>query len=233
MIVQYPVLATMRCQLALLLAEDGHTAEADALLDELLDGGGADLPRDSLWLGSLVILAEAAFRLDRADHAGTLLELLEPFSGRVAVLGVTVWVGAVDRGLALAAAAAGRVDEAEQWFTSALRTHEAWGAAPLVAATLAEHAAVLRRRGRRADRARLARLATTAPTAGPARDRGVLTGRESEVLGHLAGGATNRQIATRLQLSVHTVERHLANAYAKIGARNRADATAWVLREHR
>jgi DNA-binding CsgD family transcriptional regulator len=32
-------------------------------------------------------------------------------------------------------------------------------------------------------------------------------------------------------LSVHTIERHLANAYRKIGARNRADATAFTLRE--
>jgi DNA-binding CsgD family transcriptional regulator len=32
-------------------------------------------------------------------------------------------------------------------------------------------------------------------------------------------------------LSVHTIERHLANAYRKIGARNRADATAFALRE--
>jgi DNA-binding CsgD family transcriptional regulator len=29
---------------------------------------------------------------------------------------------------------------------------------------------------------------------------------------------------------VHTVERHLANAYRKISVRNRADATAYVLR---
>jgi DNA-binding CsgD family transcriptional regulator len=31
-------------------------------------------------------------------------------------------------------------------------------------------------------------------------------------------------------LSVHTVERHLANAYRKMSVRNRADATAYVLK---
>jgi hypothetical protein len=31
-----------------------------------------------------------------------------------------------------------------------------------------------------------------------------------------------------LRISVSTVERHVANIYAKIGARNRADATAYV-----
>jgi DNA-binding CsgD family transcriptional regulator len=57
-----------------------------------------------------------------------------------------------------------------------------------------------------------------------------LTGREAEILRLLAGGRTNREIADTLVLSVHTIERHLANAYRKIGARNRAEATAFALR---
>jgi DNA-binding CsgD family transcriptional regulator len=57
-----------------------------------------------------------------------------------------------------------------------------------------------------------------------------LTGREVEVLRLVADGRTNREIADRLVLSVHTVERHLANCYRKIGARNRSDATAFALR---
>jgi DNA-binding NarL/FixJ family response regulator len=57
-----------------------------------------------------------------------------------------------------------------------------------------------------------------------------LTGREAEILRLLAEGRTNREIADTLVLSVHTIERHLANAYRKIGARNRADATAFALR---
>jgi DNA-binding CsgD family transcriptional regulator len=57
-----------------------------------------------------------------------------------------------------------------------------------------------------------------------------LTHREAEVLRLLASGLTNRQIAAQLVLSVHTVVRHVNNAYAKIGARNRADATAYTVR---
>jgi DNA-binding CsgD family transcriptional regulator len=57
-----------------------------------------------------------------------------------------------------------------------------------------------------------------------------LTRREAEVLRLLASGLTNRQIAENLVLSVHTVERHLDNAYAKIGAHNRADASAYTVR---
>jgi DNA-binding NarL/FixJ family response regulator len=59
---------------------------------------------------------------------------------------------------------------------------------------------------------------------------GGLTAREAEVLRLLAAGRTNKEIAGDLVLSVHTVERHLANAYRKISVRNRADATAYVLR---
>ncbi|HXZ71619.1 MAG TPA: helix-turn-helix transcriptional regulator, partial [Streptosporangiaceae bacterium] len=57
-----------------------------------------------------------------------------------------------------------------------------------------------------------------------------LSPRELEVLRLLAGGESNRQIARRLGLSPHTVERHVANLYRKIGARGRADATAYALR---
>jgi DNA-binding CsgD family transcriptional regulator len=54
--------------------------------------------------------------------------------------------------------------------------------------------------------------------------------RELEVLRLLAAGESNAQIARRLGLSTHTVERHVANLYRKIGARGRADATAYALR---
>jgi DNA-binding CsgD family transcriptional regulator len=57
-----------------------------------------------------------------------------------------------------------------------------------------------------------------------------LTGREAEILRLLAEGRTNREIADTLVLSVNTVERHLANTYRKIDARNRAEATAFALR---
>jgi predicted ATPase/DNA-binding CsgD family transcriptional regulator/transcriptional regulator with XRE-family HTH domain len=57
-----------------------------------------------------------------------------------------------------------------------------------------------------------------------------LTPRETEVLRLVAGGNSNQQIAAELVLSLRTVERHITNVYAKVGARNRADATAYALR---
>jgi len=57
-----------------------------------------------------------------------------------------------------------------------------------------------------------------------------LSPREAEVLGLLARGLANKEIGARLFISVATVERHVANIYAKIGTRGRAAATAYALK---
>ena len=58
----------------------------------------------------------------------------------------------------------------------------------------------------------------------------VLTARELDVLGLVAQGLSNAQIAQRLVLSEHTVHRHLANILRKLGLSSRAAAAAWVTR---
>jgi ATP/maltotriose-dependent transcriptional regulator MalT len=58
--------------------------------------------------------------------------------------------------------------------------------------------------------------------------RAGLTAREAEVLGFVAEGLSNRQVAERLTVSEHTVHRHLANVYAKLGVSSRAAAVALV-----
>jgi DNA-binding CsgD family transcriptional regulator len=57
-----------------------------------------------------------------------------------------------------------------------------------------------------------------------------LTAREAEILRLVAAQRTNREIAAELVVSVHTVERHVQNAYRKIGANSRADARAYASR---
>src|SRR3712207_9496162 len=47
-----------------------------------------------------------------------------------------------------------------------------------------------------------------------------LTRREAEVLGLLAAGHSNKEIAAGLFLSERTVERHITNVYRKIGTRS-------------
>ncbi|GIE83026.1 hypothetical protein Aph02nite_89760 [Actinoplanes philippinensis] len=58
---------------------------------------------------------------------------------------------------------------------------------------------------------------------------GRLTPRETEVLGLLASGDSNAEIARRLGIAVHTVERHLSSIYRKLGARGRSDAVRLML----
>jgi len=57
-----------------------------------------------------------------------------------------------------------------------------------------------------------------------------VTPREQDVLRLLARGDSNAEIARSLGITVHTVERHTANLYRKIGASGRTDAAAYALR---
>jgi LuxR family maltose regulon positive regulatory protein len=55
------------------------------------------------------------------------------------------------------------------------------------------------------------------------------TPRELEVLAHIAGGDSNKHIARALDLSLHTVKRHVANILGKLGVRSRTQAIARAL----
>ena len=56
-----------------------------------------------------------------------------------------------------------------------------------------------------------------------------LTAREVEILGLVAGGQSNREIAAALQLSAKTVGRHLESIYAKAQVHTRAGATMFAM----
>jgi DNA-binding NarL/FixJ family response regulator len=53
--------------------------------------------------------------------------------------------------------------------------------------------------------------------------------RERQVIGHVAAGLTNSEIAAALFLCESTVKSHLASAFAKLGVSSRKDAAALVL----
>jgi DNA-binding NarL/FixJ family response regulator len=57
-----------------------------------------------------------------------------------------------------------------------------------------------------------------------------LTARELEVLGLIAHGLPNREIATRLVISEHTVHRHVSNILRKLGVASRTAAGAYAHR---
>ena len=63
----------------------------------------------------------------------------------------------------------------------------------------------------------------------PGQDVG-LSPRESEILGFIAQGFTNEQIAARAYLSINTVKTYIRTAYRKIEVTSRSQAVGWALR---
>jgi DNA-binding NarL/FixJ family response regulator len=68
------------------------------------------------------------------------------------------------------------------------------------------------------------------PAPGPAPDG--LTQREVEILGLIARGLTNPEIAANLFLSNHTIKTHINRIFAKTGSRDRAAAIGYAHRHH-
>jgi ATP/maltotriose-dependent transcriptional regulator MalT len=114
----------------------------------------------------------------------------------------------------IALAAAGERESGIDRLTDAYRTARKLGAQPLARRAAGDLATLGERVDRRLGRRAAAELA-----------RGGLTRRELEVLRLVAAGGTNREIARDLYLSPRTVDMHVRNTLAKLGARSRTDAT--------
>jgi two-component system nitrate/nitrite response regulator NarL len=74
---------------------------------------------------------------------------------------------------------------------------------------------------------------TAAPEArgfAPAEDMPLLTPREREILALISEGLSNKAMARRLGISVHTVKFHLEALFTKLDATSRAEAVAKGLR---
>lgn len=134
-------------------------------------------------------------------------------------------------------AAAGSHDRARGRLEDAVAAFETAGAPFEAAHTRLELAETLRALGLE-QAARVVSASAQAALAGlgaativPAFDGGPLSQREREVLGLVAQGSSNDEIAAVLVLSVRTVERHVANIYSKLGLSGRtarAAVTAWA-----
>ena len=58
-----------------------------------------------------------------------------------------------------------------------------------------------------------------------------ITPREIQILGLMAQGRPNKEIADRLSISLETVKKHLKNIYQKTGSHNKIEAlnkTKWL-----
>jgi DNA-binding NarL/FixJ family response regulator len=190
---------------ASLTADDVATARAYAgQLRDLADAGGPDR------VTAMMLTAEGGI----AAATGQRKAAESAFSAAVAA-----WS---DEGLSFEAArtrcdlaalvAATRPDEAAELARECLGTFQHLGAESEVDRTLA----LLRGLG--------------APARVSRPSRSLLSAREEEVLGLLAQGLSNPEIAQRLYLSPRTVAHHVSSILSKLQVRNRTEAVAFATR---
>ncbi len=205
-----------RAELALLLAETGRLAEAEAHLArcrEILADG-----EDWRGLAGRVMLAEAAYATanGRGDEAEAHFERALECFRRLSL----PW------------------DEAETfeiWARSGQRLHRGRIRRAFVTGKLDCARAVYERIGagrpwlERLDALERGLVGEAAPEVAPTYPDG-LSAREVEVLRLVAAGRTNQQIAGELFISLNTVARHVSNIFDKTGAANRTEAGAYAAR---
>ena len=59
-----------------------------------------------------------------------------------------------------------------------------------------------------------------------------LSAREMEIIGLVADGLTNQEIAEKLTISKRTVDNHVSNMFTKTGSKNRVALLNWAM-DHR
>jgi len=208
-------------------------------------------PTDGRWFFTVLRTAELALAFGEQEIVQWCYRRVVPYAAYYQASGGGTFVcrGSVSRPLGQMAAALGDVSGAERHLTDAVAMDHRVGAVPYLALSQLELASVLTARGSPDDLSRAAGLANQA--ASTARRLGMapavaradelltvirrakvvaFTGREREVLTLLARGASNRAMAAKLVLSERTIEFHVANLLAKIGAANRTEAATWALR---
>ena len=67
-------------------------------------------------------------------------------------------------------------------------------------------------------------------TAAPPAEREPLTGREMEILSHIARGEANKMIANQLCISEKTVKNHISSIFRKLGVSDRTQAALYAVK---
>jgi tetratricopeptide (TPR) repeat protein len=150
------VIPAWRCALADYYKLCGRDLEAQREFEALAANDFEDLPRDGVWIMSLMMLASLCSRLGDQRRADMIYRLLSPYPGVLAVgRPLVVVVAPVDLRLGTLASLLERFEEAEAHFANALAIAERMRALPWQAEIRYEQAVLL---GRRGDRARAAVL---------------------------------------------------------------------------
>ena len=130
---RHAAMPAWRAALVLVLAQAGREAEASDELERLAARDFTDLPRDSLWLPAMWLLARATSELADAPRARRLYELLEPYADRNAVSPEAAVFGPMSLALGTLAATAGERETALAHLGTARRTALRIGARPTLA----------------------------------------------------------------------------------------------------
>lgn len=179
--------------------------------------------------GGLSLLARAAAEAgDIAAAENALADLAEANSevGSSFAMATHAWVSG------LVAMSAGDVDRARIAAEDAIRLLQRVGAPWEEAQARRLLADVLHSLGRDQDSVRASAAADriVAALLGDVRPT-VLTARERQVLSLVADGLTNNDVAARLTISEHTVNRHMTNVLTKLGVSSRSAAVAAAMRD--
>jgi LuxR family maltose regulon positive regulatory protein len=239
-------IAQARLGLAELMLQEGKVDESVALIEQVLAQLG---PAEAmLRAGGLELIVRAhAARHDTSAAAGPLEEL-EHIADSV---GTEPLRASASLARAVLLREFGELAHAVTCFERAIRLFEASGAPFETARARGWLAEAYLATGRREMAERESRLAIEAlASLGAAREaarvRRVLethggratgkrapsmTARQIEILRLIAKGMSNAEIADRLELSEHTVKRHVANLLMKLGLPSRAAAAAYAARE--
>ena len=121
-----PGMLAFRVAYAIICAAVDRRDEARGILYEGMAEGFAELPRDNIWMTSVIGYAVLAVELADADAAAQLLPVIEPYAGEVAFNGVTSQ-GPIAAYVGKLASLLDRHDLAEDHLRSALATAEAFG----------------------------------------------------------------------------------------------------------
>ena len=234
---------------AMVAAETGDLETATPLFELALPAMDV-LAGSHLQVVTGMAFALVAWSLDRADVAPLVYAGLEPFADELAVAssGQATSGGSVSRYLGQMAALMANWDRVEVDFARAMRRNLETGARAEVGETRFDWATALLRHGLARDRERAGAMLEAAARdaaelgmeplrrraadaiATLKRGRSPLTDRELEVAALVAEGLTNKEVATRLRLSVRTAENHVLNVMNKLGLDNRAQVAAWFTR---
>ncbi len=150
---QETVAATWRPGLAVIYSELESVAEARELFETLAQHDFADLPRDSLWMGTMTYLADICTFLRDSRRADMLYKILLPFAGRNVIMGTAaVCHGSLSRYLGALATTLERWDDAARHFEDAIAMDARMNALPWLAHAQHRYAIMLLARDHSGDR---------------------------------------------------------------------------------